>query len=174
MPLALNTFRAPLGWCAILGENDILHALTFGHSRVDAAIKWLDEQLPEPVAADARHANWNNALAKRIVAMLEGEPDEFRDVTIDQSYLTPFGRRVVSQCRKIGWGETRSYGQLAAKAGSVGAARAVGTVMATNRTPLVIPCHRVVGSSSIGGYSAARGLETKRRLLIQELSCSCC
>lgn len=175
MPIALNTFRTPLGWCAMLGEGETLHALTFGHRSVGAAIAWLDKQLPQPLAADAKRMNWNKPLSKRIVAMLEGEPDEFRDVKVDTSHLTPFGRKVAARCRRIQWGEIRSYGELAAAAGSPGAARAVGHVMATNRTPLVVPCHRVVGSTGLGGYSAPQGLDTKRRLLIMEAPpCDCC
>jgi methylated-DNA-[protein]-cysteine S-methyltransferase len=175
MSLAINTFRTPLGWCAMLGAGDTLHALTFGHRNVDAAIRWLDEQLPVSMAADAKRASWNKLLAERIAAMLQGEPDEFRDVKIDASHLTPFSRSVVARCRKIGWGDTRSYGELAAAAGSPGAARAVGHVMATNRTPLIVPCHRVVGSGGgLGGYSAPQGLSTKRRLLELESVCACC
>ena len=53
-----------------------------------------------------------------MIAALEGEPDEFSDVEIDFSHLTPFARRIATACRRIGWGQTRSYGQLAAVAGS--------------------------------------------------------
>jgi methylated-DNA-[protein]-cysteine S-methyltransferase len=159
----------------MLGHGETLSALTFGHGSVHAAVKWLDKQLPEPAAADARSTKWNPRLAKRIAAMLEGEPDEFRDVKIDLSHLTPFGRRVISLCRKIGWGDTRSYGQLAAKAGSAGAARAVGSVMASNRTPLIVPCHRVIASGGrLGGYSGPHGLEAKLHLLHLESPCECC
>jgi methylated-DNA-[protein]-cysteine S-methyltransferase len=175
MSLSLNTFRTPLGWCAMLGDGEMLSALTFGHRSVDVAVKWLDKQLPEPSAADARSTKWNPRLAKRIAAMLEGAPDEFRDVKIDLSHLTPFGHRVISLCRKIGWGETRSYGQLAANAGSAGAARAVGSVMASNRTPLIVPCHRVIASGGrLGGYSGPHGLEAKLHLLHLESPCECC
>ncbi|MCC7087326.1 MAG: methylated-DNA--[protein]-cysteine S-methyltransferase [Pirellulales bacterium] len=175
MSLALNTFRTPLGWCAMVGDGDTLHALTFGHRSAGAAIQWLDEIFPVSPAASAARASWNRTLANRIVAMFEGEPDEFRDVKIDLSHLTPFGRRVISLCRKIGWGETRSYGQLASKAGSSGAARAVGSVMAANRTPLIVPCHRVIGSAgALGGYSGPSGLTTKRKLLALEGDCACC
>ncbi|MEO1971721.1 MAG: MGMT family protein, partial [Pirellulaceae bacterium] len=61
-----------------------------------------------------------------------------------------------------------SYAGLAVAAGSPAAARAVGNVMRTNRYPLLIPCHRVVGSGSLGGYSAPDGLDMKQRLLQME------
>ena len=64
---------------------------------------------------------------------------------------------------------TRSYGEVAAAAGSPGAARAVGQVMAANRTPLIVPCHRVLAAGGkIGGFSAPQGLALKRRLLALE------
>ncbi len=75
----------------------------------------------------------------------------------------------MAACRRIPWGQTRSYAQLAAVAGRPGAARAVGSVMAKNRVPLVVPCHRVIASSGqLGGYSAPQGLSLKRRLLAME------
>jgi methylated-DNA-[protein]-cysteine S-methyltransferase len=98
-----------------------------------------------------------------------GSPVDFSGLSLDLDYLTPFGRRVAAACRSIPRGEVRSYGDLAAACGSPGAARAVGSVMARNRIPLVVPCHRVVGASgSLGGYSAPDGLRMKRRLLALE------
>jgi methylated-DNA-[protein]-cysteine S-methyltransferase len=166
----LTTFRTALGWCAMLGRGDQLRAFTFGHRDADAALAWLDSDL----TAGARLSHWNAALARRIAAALDGELDDFRDVALDLEHFTPFSRRVARACRKIGWGETRSYAELAASVGSPRAARAVGHVMATNRTPLVVPCHRVVGSGGgLGGFSAPQGLAMKRRLLTLE-SAACC
>src|SRR4051794_5896857 len=129
MKTELSTFKTRLGWCAILGQGDLLQAVSFGHRDAESAIGWMADEL----TADARRSNWNRPLAKRIAAALEGEPDEFRDIEVDLAYLTPFARRVMNLCRKIGWGETTSYGKLAVGAGSPGAARAVGQVMAGNR-----------------------------------------
>jgi methylated-DNA-[protein]-cysteine S-methyltransferase len=73
---------------------------------------------------------------------------------------------VLQACRKIAPGKTLTYAELADKVGSPGAARAVGNCMARNRFPLIIPCHRVVGSNGhLGGYSAAEGIPFKKRLL---------
>ena len=81
---------------------------------------------------------------------------------------TPFVRRVYEIVRSIPRGATRTYGEVARAAGRPGAARAVGSAMARNRHCLFIPCHRVVGTAGLGGYSAAGGLATKRRLLAIE------
>lgn len=80
---------------------------------------------------------------------------------------SPFRRRVLRTLKSIPFGKVTSYGELAARCGSPGAARAVGTAMATNPLALVIPCHRVIAASGgLGGYSG--GLSKKMRLLIHE------
>jgi AraC family transcriptional regulator of adaptative response/methylated-DNA-[protein]-cysteine methyltransferase len=84
-------------------------------------------------------------------------------------HATAFRRRVWEELRRIPFGETRSYGQIAAAVGAPGAARAVGTACATNPVAVVVPCHRVVASDgSLGGY--AYGLARKRQLLDAEAS----
>jgi methylated-DNA-[protein]-cysteine S-methyltransferase len=161
----ITTFSAALGWCAMLGRGTQLRRLTIGHSTATVALNWLMANCEE----DARSSGWNRTLATRITAALEGEPDDFLDVEIDVAELTPFSRRVVAACRRISWGHTASYGELARRAGSAGAARAVGTVMSSNRTPLVVPCHRVIASGGkIGGFSAPQGIGLKRKLLALE------
>ncbi len=166
----LSTFETAFGWCAMVGSRDVLIALAFGHRTAAKAVDWLDPDL----TLCARKSSWNHSLTSRIAAMFEGEPDDFRDVVIDESHLTPFGRRVISACRRISWGHTTSYGKLARQAGSAGAARAVGQVMAFNRTPLIVPCHRVVASrGQLGGFSAPRGSTMKRRLLSLESGVYC-
>jgi O-6-methylguanine DNA methyltransferase len=76
-----------------------------------------------------------------------------------------FRRRVLAACGAIPSGEVRTYGELAAECGRPGAARAVGSAMARNPVPMLIPCHRVVrGDGSIGAYSAG-GSEQKARML---------
>lgn len=86
--------------------------------------------------------------------------------SLDLADLTAFQKQVLRCCWEIPTGESISYGCLAERAGSPGAARAAGMVMAKNRWPIIIPCHRVVGSSGkLIGYSGTGGLSTKRRLL---------
>lgn len=85
---------------------------------------------------------------------------------LDWSNISPFHRQVLEQCAQIPAGKTLTYGELAARAGSPRAARAVGSAMARNRWPLIIPCHRVLGTDGrLTGYSGTGGIETKRRLL---------
>ena len=89
---------------------------------------------------------------------------------LDESCLTPFQTQVLrSLVREAGFGKTVSYAELAAEAGHPGASRAVGSVMAMNPWPLLVPCHRVVRSDCvIGNYSGEGGPTTKIRLLLHE------
>jgi methylated-DNA-[protein]-cysteine S-methyltransferase len=86
------------------------------------------------------------------------------DLELDLRATPDFHRRVLAELREVAYGETTTYGALAARTGSPRAARAVGTVMNRNPLPIVLPCHRVVGASgSLVGYGG--GLERKEWLL---------
>ncbi|HLA86043.1 MAG TPA: MGMT family protein, partial [Thermoguttaceae bacterium] len=88
---------------------------------------------------------------------------------IDTSHLSPLGQAVSKACRRIPYGRTRTYGQLAAEVGHPQAARAIGRFMASNRVPILVPCHRVVAADGrLGGFSAPGGVAFKRRLLEME------
>jgi methylated-DNA-[protein]-cysteine S-methyltransferase len=94
---------------------------------------------------------------------LEGKRRVF-DVDIDLRGQPGFYLRVLSELARVGYGETTTYGALAARAGNPRAARAVGTVMNRNPVPIVLPCHRVVGANgSLTGYGG--GLPRKEHLL---------
>src|SRR5205814_9940032 len=93
----------------------------------------------------------------------EGKRHEF-ELPLDLGLTREFGRAVLDQLALVPYGELTTYGALAAKAGRPRAARAVGTVMNRNPVPIVLPCHRVVGSTgSLVGY--AGGLDRKLTLL---------
>jgi methylated-DNA-[protein]-cysteine S-methyltransferase len=89
------------------------------------------------------------------------------DLKLDLRALPAFTISVLRELGKVPYGETTTYGELAARIGHPRAARAVGTVMNRNRIPIVLPCHRVVGANgSLVGY--AGGLERKSALLSLE------
>jgi methylated-DNA-[protein]-cysteine S-methyltransferase len=162
--ILITTFDTDLGWMAIASADQILAQLSFGHPSPKTAADslGLDHRAPR-----SRQA-WPE-LVERLAAYAAGEPVDFADIRVDLARLTAFGRRVIDGCRRIPFGQTLTYGRLAILAGAPGAARAVGNIMATNRCPLVIPCHRVVqAGGQIGRYSAASGRRMKLRLLEQE------
>ena len=108
-------------------------------------------------AADRRSSTSSSGSPR----MPPARPSISATFAVDERHLTPIS--AAASCRPAGEfprGETRSYGELAAQCGSPGAARAVGQVMAKNRYPLVVPCHRVLAAGGrIGGFSAPQGLD---------------
>jgi methylated-DNA-[protein]-cysteine S-methyltransferase len=106
----------------------------------------------------------DHPLASRLQAYFSGERDAFEDVEVDLSWATPFQRAVAGALRQVPYGETVTYGELAALAGHPNAQRAAGSFCAGNRFPLFVPCHRVVAADGLGSYGSL-GLEYKRRLL---------
>ena len=89
------------------------------------------------------------------------------DEALDLSVGSTFEQQVWYKCRTIPYGQTRSYGWLAAQLGRPKAARAVGNALGKNPVPIIIPCHRVIAANNrIGGFSG--GIELKKRLLDTE------
>jgi methylated-DNA-[protein]-cysteine S-methyltransferase len=103
-------------------------------------------------------------LAERLRSYFAGNRDDFTDVEIDLDGATEFQRGVTEALRGIPFGETVTYGELAALSGHPGAQRAVGTFCARNRFGVVVPCHRVVAADGLGAYGSL-GTSYKRRLL---------
>lgn len=98
-------------------------------------------------------AQWVARARQEIQEYLEGRR-AFFGVPWDPAVLGGFQSRVLRVTARIPFGEVRSYGWIAKAIGDPAAARAVGTALATNPIPLIIPCHRVVrGDGTIGGYS---------------------
>jgi len=108
-------------------------------------------------------------LQDKIAAYYKGDCIDFSQTAIDFSGYTPFSKQILQACMKIRYGETKTYKELAHLASSPNTARAVGMVMSRNRIPLIIPCHRVIGSDgSLHGFSAPGGIATKKRMLTLE------
>jgi AraC family transcriptional regulator of adaptative response/methylated-DNA-[protein]-cysteine methyltransferase len=122
-----------------------------------------------PHAALARDDAALSGVASIVSDLASGRRRPEADTLPLDVHATAFRRRVWEALRRIPFGETRSYGEIAAAVGAPGAARAVGTACAQNPIPVVVPCHRVVGSDgSLHGY--AYGLARKRQLLDAEAS----
>jgi methylated-DNA-[protein]-cysteine S-methyltransferase len=165
----IHAFPSELGFMALAWQVDRLVRLTFGHPSAAAAIASLERDGIDPAAESPPVPGWIEDLVARLQSYAAGEDGCFDNVPLDLSHLSKFQSRVVRCCRRINRGRVRTYSELAAAAGSPGAARAVGNVMAHNRYPIIVPCHRVVGSAgSLGGFSARDGINMKRRMLQME------
>lgn len=136
---------------------------------------------PDQSSARCSQAAWPAGL-RRLADQLAQQIDRYFEEgeltwslqDLDWSDVSEFDQRILSCCASIPAGQTLTYGQLAQQAGHHGAARAVGGSMARNRWPILIPCHRVVGSDGkLTGYSGRGGTDTKRWLLEFERAAHC-
>lgn len=166
--MEILVFETALRHCAVARFDNVVCGLTFGYSSPHAATTALKQVLAERDCS----AGWRmgeshgDEIVARIQRFAQGEPVDFSDVSIEEAAYSDFQCQVVRACRTISWGETITYGELAQQVQRPGAARAVGTVMSSNRYPLIVPCHRVVpASGGLGGFSAPQGVRMKRRLL---------
>jgi len=159
----------------ILQNTPLGHLWVAFSDRGLAAIEWSQDE-----------ADFSTYLTKRFKRTVQPGPeavasalrqlDEYLqgtrrafDLPIDWSLLWPFQRQVLELVLAIPYGQTRTYGDIAYEIGNPHAARAVGRANATNPMPLVIPCHRVIGSDGkLHGYGGGRGLPTKEWLLQME------
>ncbi|RBP12284.1 methylated-DNA-[protein]-cysteine S-methyltransferase [Roseiarcus fermentans] len=158
-------FETPFGWCAIAWSEVGVTRFALPAPTAIAAERGLKRRspalgagAPPPAIAEA---------VERTRRYFAGEATDFVDVPLDLGDREPFFAQVYQALRRVGWGCTTTYGALAAEVGGPReAARDVGRAMATNPTPLLIPCHRVLAAGGrLGGFSAPGGAETKARML---------
>ena len=151
-------------------------------------VAWSDRglvgvQLPEASAAETRERMLQRFPAAAetapppkvqiaidgIIALLRGQQNDLSAIALDMEGVAPFHQRVYETARSIPPGKTLAYGEVAARLGAAGAARAVGQALGHNPFPIIVPCHRVLSAGGkIGGFSAHGGTATKRRRLALE------
>jgi len=157
--LYYDLFPTPFGWLALLASERGLRRLSLKPSPGEAL-----ESLGIQKAEAMEGGSLLREAGHRLMAYLRGEAVSLEGFPLDLEGAPPFFRAAWEACRSIPLGETRSYAWLATRAGRPGAARAAGQAMAKNPIPIVIPCHRVIGSDGgLHGYGG--GLEVKARLL---------
>lgn len=145
--MSTRTIETPIGALTLTASADAVTAVRFGAEGAQDASPLLD-------AAEAQLREYFAGARRTFDLPLA-------------PHGTAFQQRVWAALRAIPYGETRTYGELAAAIGSPNASRAVGMANHRNPLPILIPCHRVIGADgSLAGY--AGGLETKRRLLALE------
>lgn len=160
-----HIFQCSVGWVVFLGSEKGLTRLSLKPTP-EEAMEDTGQELDEATL----DASWFQPMQRSVESYLEGDRRALDDIVLDLDGAPPFFRAAWEACRSIPAGETRSYAWLAAEAGSPLAVRAAGQAMARNRWPLIIPCHRVIGSDGgLGGYGAG-GLRVKAKLLQMEQS----
>ena len=165
MAYSYTVFDTQFGWMVIVASGHGLCKLTLPQPAPDKALTLIADMLPKAVASTSSFRD----VISRIELYFEGKQVEFSDI-LDLRDRTAFQQEVWKATCSIPYGKTRSYGWIAEQLGRPKSGQAVGKALASNPLPIVIPCHRVVGSmrGSLGGFSG--GLELKKRLLQVESS----
>ena len=161
---AFAIFETALGACAIAWGEAGLVGVRFPDpdptaARFAARRAWPDAALAEPPGAVAQ-------TVLDIQAHCRGEPQDFAETQLDLGSVSDFHREVYAAARAIPCGQTLTYGEMAARIGAPGAARAVGEALGRNPWPIIVPCHRILAAGGgKGGFSAPGGVAAKMRLL---------
>ena len=153
-----------IGSLLVAGEGRHLVAVKFNvdEKRLSRALEELHHELHGKFEF-VRDESKAGALMRQVRDYLAGKRTAF-DVDLELSWVTPFRREVLLACFAVPRGQVATYADLARRVGSPNAARAVGNTMRTNPVPIVIPCHRIVGSNgSLTGFGG--GLDVKAQLL---------
>ncbi|MEX1072449.1 MAG: methylated-DNA--[protein]-cysteine S-methyltransferase [Chloroflexota bacterium] len=149
----LTVFVTPRGLLRVAYEDEPIDSLL-----ADVAARVSPRVLRAPARTDAAR--------RELDAYFTGQRRQF-DLSVDWSLVHGFAAHVLRQTARIPFGAVRSYGQVAASAGSPRAYRAAGNALGSNPIPIVVPCHRVLhADGGLGGYSG--GLDRKRFLLTLE------
>lgn len=157
-------FDTALGHAGVAWDERAVVGCRLPDMRADRVRNRLRAAFPEAVESDppdhVRHA------IRGITALLRGEPADLSDVMLGLDGVPEFQRRVYEVVRTIPPGSTATYGEIAARIGEPGAARAVGQALGRNPFAPIVPCHRVLAAGGKpGGFSAPGGAATKRRML---------
>lgn len=153
--LSYTTMKSPVGPLLLAGDDHGLRLVHFATGRRPKAprLDWVEDVTPF------------KAVIRQLQAYFEGKLKAFDLPLVLEG--TEFQLLVWRNLRKIPYGETVSYGQLARRIGSPEAARAVGLANGSNPIPIIIPCHRVIGSNGdLTGFGG--GLPVKKKLLALE------
>jgi len=158
-------FETEAGFCGIAWSDIGIARFQLPTKSAEATERLLLRRLPDAKPGDAG-ADVLAAVAavKRYFA---GEAIDFSGVVLDLDGQDDFFKRIYAAARRIGWGQTTTYGTLAKELGAGSeAARDVGQAMAKNPVALIIPCHRVLAAGGkIGGFSAPGGASSKLHML---------
>ena len=169
-PVKTTSFPTSIGIMAIAWAGSEIRGIFLPASNARALLNLIRLRFGVPKARFQKDApSFVKKLAAQIQKHLDGKPQRYSVTRISLPKPDTFTGRVYRQSLKIPHGTVLTYQDLAERAGNSKAARAVGQAMAKNLFPIVIPCHRVIGSGkNKGGFSAHGGLSTKMKILAAE------
>lgn len=155
------------GFIGVMGDEKGLYYLVLPKETDTLVYEELKNQkVTDPLTKDM---NFFESLYRELESYFQGKPYDFSQFTLRWDRVTPYRLKVLKRAAEIPHGETRTYKWLAEGAGNPKGARSAGQAMATNPWPIIIPCHRVVGSSGkLTGFGG--GLSMKEKLLDLEIS----
>jgi methylated-DNA-[protein]-cysteine S-methyltransferase len=164
---SFTLFNSPIGTCAIAWSDYGVAGLQLPEASERATRARMQQRFPEASEAGATPIVRGHIDA--VLALLAGQGGALERIELDLEGVPPFHRLVYEAARTIPPGSTLSYGEIAERAGSPGAARAVGQALRKNPFAIIVPCHRVLAAGGkVGGFTANGGVETKRKLLALE------
>ncbi len=156
-------WHSPLGWIGLAASARGMVAITVPRVSRYAALKDLRSRIGTP-ASEGQNSHLRTTRVQLERYFKGDRRADFARIQLDFWCGTPFEQEIWQLLRRIPYGETRTYGELARAVGRPYAARAVGQCNARNPWAIVVPCHRIVGTNAaLTGYGG--GLEIKRRLL---------
>ena len=163
LDVAYTQVDSPLGPLTVAATERGLVTLAYPDRPLDVVLDGLATEVsPRVLEAPARL----DPVRRELEEYFEGRRKRF-DTKIDWALTSGFFRRVLQATARIGYGQVRTYGEVAASAGSPRAVRAAGNGLGSNPMPVVVPCHRVVRTGGgLGGYTG--GIERKEFLLALE------
>jgi methylated-DNA-[protein]-cysteine S-methyltransferase len=163
--VTFTVFETGIGPCALAWSDAGVVAVQLPEVAAADTGKRLQQRFPHAAPAGAAPTAITGTI-RAIQSLLAGEATDLSHVKLDLSAVPSFHQRAYAIARQIQPGTTLSYGELAERIGKPGAARAVGQAMGRNPFPIIVPCHRVLAAGGKpGGFSAAGGIDTKRRML---------
>jgi O-6-methylguanine DNA methyltransferase len=157
-------FDTAIGRCGIAWSGQGIVGVQLPQARESATRARMLRRFPD--AQEAQPPPDVQRAIEGIVMLLGGQASDLSAAVLDMARVPPFHRRVYEVARTIAPGATLSYGDIAARLGAPGEARAVGQALGQNPFAILVPCHRVLAAGGrIGGFSANGGITTKLRLL---------
>jgi methylated-DNA-[protein]-cysteine S-methyltransferase len=160
-------FDTAIGACGVVwgphGINGVQLPMGNEEKTRSRIVQRYGEIVEAPPPADVQHA------IDAMIELLDGKPNDLRDIVLDLNGVPDFNRSVYDIARAIPPGQTMTYGDIAKRIGGVEMSRDVGQALGHNPCPIVVPCHRVLAAGGKpGGFSANGGVATKLKMLAIE------